>query len=506
MSDELNSNDELKKLDTNRQKKVDNFNLNISGFDDSDDDDIIFPDELEDDTESTEVSQSDLDNFAVPSRQIDEDDKKSEKELEKQRKLALKAEKKRKKKKAKKNGCVFRVVCGVLVIILGVFLAEFLLVGINDLLGRNREVELDEDGNEKQSSIIIQIPEDATIDTVADILHENGVISSESYFKLYTKITKHGTSFNKGSYEMKNDMDYEAIINYLQSDLNRVDTVSLQFTEGMTVLEIADKLEENEVCNKELFLELCNSDEFDEDFPFLTEGRKNVSGTYYKLEGYLFPDTYEFYRGEHAKTTIYRFLNDYESRVYYTKYRIEVKEDSEETTTATQDTDSDKSKKKTKKYEKLTIEEQAKKQGMTMDEVMIIASMVQAEAADTEDMKMISSIFHNRLATVSKDGYTEFGENINGTLGSDPTVYYPYKQNTVPNNFESKYDTYKIKGLPAGADCNPGLDAIEAAIYPADTNYYFFCHKAATDEEPAKAYYATTLADQEYNMSLAGLK
>ena len=203
MSDELNSNDELKKLDTNRQKKVDNFNLNISGFEDSNDDDIIFPDELEDDTESTEVSETDLDNFAVPSRKIEEDEKKSERETEKERKLALKAEKKRKKKKAKKNGCVFRVVWGVLVIILGVFLAEFLLVGINDLLGRNREVELDEDGNEKQSSIIVQIPEDATIDTVADILHENGVISSESYFKLYAKVTKHGTSFNIGRNQRK---------------------------------------------------------------------------------------------------------------------------------------------------------------------------------------------------------------------------------------------------------------------------------------------------------------
>lgn len=504
MSEELNSNDELKKLDTNRRKKVDTFNLNISDIDDDDENEIIFPDELEDGTLSDVSAESNLDNFAVPSRNNDNDEKLSEKEEEKRRRVALKAEKKRKKQKAKKNGCVFRVVWAVLVIILGVFLAEFLLVGINDLLGRNREVELDEDGKEKQNSIIVQIPENATVDTVADILQENGVISSESYFKLYAKITNHGTKFNKGSYEMKNDMDYEAIINYLQSDLNRVDTVSLQFTEGMTVLEIADKLADNEVCNKELFLELCNSDEFDEDFTFLSEGRKNVAGTYYKLEGYLFPDTYEFYKGENAKTTIYRFLNDYESRVYYTKYRIEVKEDS--TSSSNENVDTDKSKKKTKKYEKLTIEEQAKKQGMTMDEVMIIASMIQAEAADTEDMKMISSIFHNRLATLDRDGYTQFGENINGTLGSDPTIYYPYKHNTAPANFESKYDTYKIKGLPAGADCNPGLDAIEAAIYPADTNYYFFCHKAATDEEPAKAYYAATLADQEYNMSLAGLK
>ncbi len=507
MSDELNSNDELEKLDTNRHKKVDSFNLNISDFDD--DEDIIFRDEIDDEIEELGggVTEEDLDNFAVPARQVDDDDDKkipSRRESEKRRREALKAEKKRKKKKAKKNGCVFRVVWAVMVIILGVFLAEFLLVGINDLLGRNREVELDEDGNEKQTTIIIQIPEDADLDTVAKILHENGVISSESYFKMYSKVTKHGMSFNKGSYEMKNDMDYEAIINYLQSDLNRVDTVTLQFTEGMTVMEIADKLEENEVCNKELFLELCNSDEFDEDFTFLSDGRKNVDKTYYKLEGYLFPDTYEFYKGENAKTTIYRFLNDYEARMYYTKYRIEIKED--DTVDEYGNTTSDSKKKKTKKYEKLTIEEQAKKQGMTMDEVMILASMIQAEAASTDDMKVISSIFHNRLDTLDNSGYTAFGENINGTLGSDPTIYYPYKKSTAPANFEGTYNTYKIKGLPAGADCNPGLDAIEAAIYPDDTTYYFFCHKAATEDEGAKAYYASTMAEHEYNMSLAGLK
>ena len=491
MSDELNSNDELEqKLGTNRQKKVDDFNLNISNIDD-DYDDIIFPD---DDYEAEEETEHDLDNFSVPSRRSDDDSVKSERAEEKKRKQALKAERKRKKKKAKKNGCVFKIVWLVLVIILGVFLAQFLLVGINDLLGVNRGEE---------ETLIIQIPENADLDTVTEILHENGVISNESYFKLYAKVTKSGFDFNQGSYEMKNNMDYEAIINYLQTNSNRVDTVQIQFTEGMTVLEIADKLDENGVCDKDEFLEFCNSDEFDEDFTFLNTGRKNLSGVYYKLEGYLFPDTYEFYHGESAKTTIYRFLNNYEARIYYTKQRIEIKED-ENNNQYNADTDTDS--RKTKKYEKLTIEEQAKKQGMTMDEVMIIASMIQAEAANKEDMYMISSIFHNRLATIESGGYTPYGENINGTLGSDPTIYYPYKQNTAPADFDSTYNTYKIEGLPAGPDCNPGMDAIEAALYPASTNYYYFCHKAPTEDSDAVPYYAATSADHEYNMYLAGLK
>ena len=511
MSDEKQSNKELEqKLEATRQKKIESFRLNIEDIDDDSNDDIIFPDEEDDLLIDEPVSRSD-----IPSRQSDKEEQLSERETERRRRKALKAERQRKKRKAKKNGCVFRVVWLVLVLILGVFVAEFMLVGINDLLGRNR-------GEEEK--IIIKVPKDANTNEIAEILSENGVISSEGYFKLYTKFTKDDDIvFTQGSYEMKNNMDYEAIINYLQSNANRVDTVSIRFTEGMTVLEIADKLEENKVCDKAEFLELCNSDTFDEDFTFLSANRPKVSQTYYKLEGYLFPDTYEFYQGEKATTTIYRFLNNYETRMYYTKQRIEIKEDNEEEEytgpkakldeygNVMYDDDgnviyeSDTDKRKTKKYEKLTIEEQAAKKGMTMDELITLASMIQSEAATTEDMYNVSSVFHNRLATLSNDGYSSYGEFIRGMLDSDPTMYYPYKKNTKPDNFESSYNTYKNAGLPAGPVCNPGMDAIKAALYPNDTTYYYFCHKPATEESDAVAYYASTSGDHQYNLALAGL-
>jgi len=496
MSDELQQNDEQqrKKL-SGRKKKVENFNLNIDFS--NNDDDIFLPDDT--DSDILDVNIKDDDDFIPPKRTTDLEFDEQAIDEEKQRRRALREERRRKKQKAKKNGCVFRVVWLVMVLILGVFLAEFLLVGINDLLGRNR--------SEEEEKIIIKIPEDAGLDEVSEILYDNGVIGNASYFKLYAKITKHGYKYTPGSYEIKNNLDYEAIINYLQSNTNRVDTVSLQFTEGMTILEIADKLGENNVCNKDYFLELCNSDEFDEDFTFLKDGRKNVSNTYYKLEGYLFPDTYEFYQGENAKTTIYRFLNNYEARLYFTKQRIEIKEDTDEYNyyyEEEQETDTDNRKKI--KYEKLTVEEQAKKQGMTMDEVMILASMIQAEAADRDDMYKVSSVFHNRLDTLNTGGMTIFGENINGTLGSDPTIYYPYKKNTAPSNFKGTYNTYDIHGLPPGPICNPGMEAIKAALYPEASNNYYFCHKAATEDSDAKAYYAATIGDHNYNLYLAGLR
>lgn len=512
MSDDKHSNEMPdRSLEATRQRKINSFKLKIDDIDDDTNDEIVFPEDdsdlLPDEYPSETIGE-------IPSRIDDEEEHRSEKEEARRRRQALKAERRRKKKKAKKNGCVFRVVWLVLVLILGVFLAEFLLVGINDLLGRNRG---------ETEKIIVKVPQDANIDEISKILSDGGVISNESYFKLYAKMTKDDDIiFTQGSYEMTNNMDYEAIINYLQSNANRVDTVEIRFTEGMTVLEIADKLSENKVCSKDEFLELCNSDKFDEDFTFLAADRPKVSQTYYKLEGYLFPDTYEFYQGESAVNTIYRFLNNYETRMYYTKQRIEIKEDEEEEDQGPKikygedgnvmyDEDgnviyeSDTDKRKTKKYEKLTIEEQAKKQGMTMDEVITLASMIQSEAASTEDMYNVSSVFHNRLDTLKNDGYSSYGEYIRGMLDSDPTMYYPYKKNTVPKDFTSTYNTYKNPGLPAGPVCNPGMDAIKAALYPNETNNYYFCHKAATEDSGAVAYYAATSGDHQYNLALAGL-
>ena len=126
---------------------------------------------------------------------------------------------------------------------------------------------------------------------------------------------------------------------------------------------------------------------------------------------------------------------------------------------------------------------------MTIDEVMTLASMIQAEAADVNDMYMISSVFHNRLEAGSASAVAY--------LGSDPTVWYPYANRAeVPadqvDTFESRYNTYKIKGLPPGPICNPGEDAIQAALNPKDTNYLYFCHA-----KDGTAYYATNASSMK---------
>ena len=379
----------------------------------------------------------------------------------------IKKIKKQEKKRSKKNKRLFKFTWLIFTIIAGIILGQFLVIGFNDMLAINRG---------SSEKVHIEIGPNPTLDEVASVLRENHVINNELFFKLYTNVTNSSDGFRQGSFDIETNMDYEEIVNYMQSNLNRTDIVTVQLYEGMNVLEIADKLEEEGVLtDRDKFFELLNSDIYDEDYPFL----QNVSseGKYYRLEGYLFPDTYDFYKNEDPETTIERFLSNYERRVIYTKYENE-------------------------NYEKdVTIEKMIEDSGYSMDEIMIIASIIQAEAADEEDMYYVSSVLHNRLNSDIDDGLAR--------LDCDSTVYYPYRsKGAIPEDkgdYVSDYNTYSIYGLPAGSICNPSLAAIMAALYPYDTNYYYFCHSAATEDSPSVAYYATNADEHHQNLIAAGL-
>lgn len=391
-------------------------------------------------------------------------------------KAAKKADKRRRKKKAKKNRVIFRTIWVVMLLFVSIILGEYIMVGVNDLLAVGRE---------KEGSVEVTIPKNADINQIADILYDNHVIQNKSFFKFYAILTKSTSGFTQGTFEIETNKDYQALINYMQSDMNRTDVVTIRFTEGMSVNDYAKLLEKDNVCSADAFLEKCNSNDFDEDYEFL-QGIKNQSDRYYKLEGYLFPDTYDFYVGEDPSSVMRKFLANYRKKVYLTKSRVEGFE------------------------KKVTIEERAKKLGMTMEDVVTLASLIQAEAADEDDMYIVSSILHNRLETLKTDGVNDNGEGGLAYLQLDSTVYYPYKTlNQVPasirSSYVSKYDTYKIKGLPNGPICNPGLKALEAAVSPADTDYYYFCHKAASGDNPAVSYYAKTNSEHLANLEKAGL-
>lgn len=432
-------------LNAQRRRRAENFKLNI--------------DETEYEDENmygeTEGEPSNLNSYSGQDvrKQMARESKHVLKQKKREEKKTLKA-------KNKHNRRIFRFMWIISILIVGAMAAVYMITGMNDLLAVNRT---------DSSTVKIEIPENPTVDDVTKVLVDNKVIGEPSYFKLFVNVTKSADDFTQGTYEIRRNMDYEAIINFLSSNNNRTDTVSVTITEGESVLEIADTLKKNGALgDRDEFLSLCNSDKFDGDFDFI-KAETNADKRYYKLEGYLYPDTYEFYKNENAESVIYKLLNNYETKI---NEKQTVDGYSKKTTVLKMVEESD------TKY--------------SLDQVMTIASIIQAEAADKEDMYYISSILHNRLTADSSAGVSN--------LGLDSTKFYPYRSlEDVPENdrstYKSRYDTYDKKGLPYGPICNPGMDAIIAALNPNSSDYYFFCH-----DSKGQAYYASTLEQQNANM------
>ncbi len=382
----------------------------------------------------------------------------------------MKSVKKENTYRYQKNGLFFRISWIVFLVLISVLLSRYILVGINDMLAVGKPA----------SVAMVEIPDDASLDEIADSLKKNGIISEKEFFKIYARITKFSGAFSGGIYEFDTSMDYQAIINRLKNQTNINEISEITFTEGMNVLDYAQILESNKVCKKDEFLKLCKSDKFDERYTFLKDV-DNSKKRVYKLEGYLFPDTYKFYQGENASDVIVKILNNYNKKAIR-KATVEGFK------------------------EKVSIKELAQSKAMTLDQLMNIASLIQAEAANKNDMYLVSSVIHNRLKTLKNKGQSPFGEFSISVLRIDSTTYYPYKtKSAVPKNiektFKSDYDTYKIEGLPPGPICNPGMDAILAALNPSDTQYYYYCHSPS-----GEAFYAKTNDEHIANLKKAGLK
>ena len=248
---------------------------------------------------------------------------------------------------------------------------------------------------------------------------------------------------------------FDAIKNLIKNPVyNNDDVVTVTFPEGYTVTQIAEKLAENRVCNADEFLERAQnpSDELLEKLEITNKDER-----VFTLEGYLFPDTYEFYIDESVDSVIGRFTDNYFAKI----------------------TDKDKAR--------------AAELGYSMDEIMTIASIVQAEAGNSENYK-VSSVIHNRL-------------NTGTPIECDVTINYlethcnPFLEDGITEDNRNNYNTYKCPALPKGPICNPGYDSIKAALYPADTDFLFF----VTDQDLTTYYYATTWDEHVANCHTAGI-
>lgn len=363
----------------------------------------------------------------------------------------------------------------VVIISVSAYISSYIVTFALDLTGiATTEFELD-----------IEIPENANTDVVAAILSENNIIKSPNFFKEFGKLMGKSDSFYAGTYTLSSTMSYPTIFSTLQSLSTETKTVTLRISEGMTAEEIGQLLEENKVCYAADFEKCYKTIQNNYDF----ERRLSVkSAKYNQLEGYLFPDTYEFYAVLDTQTI------KYDSKEEQDKAQAAQRErEIENAETAAKKMYSNFNDKMTK-----IMYKQMGEMNMTLDEVVTIASMVQKEAASVDDMYYVASVFLNRIRNSEEFPY----------LQSDVTTLYvendikPYLTDSSKlSRYNNAYNTYVCKGIPAGPICNPGLDAIDAVLNAADTNYYYFC----ANEETGEVFYATTHEEHEANLVKAGL-
>ncbi|PKM61750.1 MAG: endolytic transglycosylase MltG [Firmicutes bacterium HGW-Firmicutes-21] len=271
-----------------------------------------------------------------------------------------------------------------------------------------------------------------------------------------------------GEHELSSDMNYTEIIQKLTLKHTTRFQVRIVIPEGLTVDQIIDIFLENGMGTKEGFVEAINNYPYKHEFVKQLEELGYPEDRKYRLEGYLYPDTYDFYIDAKEYLIINTLLNNF-NRKFWSGYKSEYQDICEEL-------------------------------GMTFDDIITLASMIEAEGNNALDFEYISYVFHNRIKNSTK--YPEFQ-----FLQSDATIQYVLDARredlTVDDlKLDNPYNTYVYKGLPPGAICNPGYDAISAALYPSapvDDNdktinaFYFVSNKVG------KTYYSTTLLGHNNN-------
>lgn len=337
-----------------------------------------------------------------------------------------------------RSGCLGGIMFFVFVISVSIILACLAWMVASDVLALNAsdletEVVLpkdyftyedyevtDDDGNTKTKT-----RHTADLGKVADALHEAGIVEYKWLFSLVGSIVGADESIDPGTYTLKDVYDYKALIRKMSAGSSAMVTLSITFPEGYTMRQIFQKLEDNGVCDYDELMDAAANATFT--YSFLSDIEK---GDPSRLEGFLFPDTYEFYEGMPASSAINRLLEGF--------------------------------------YYKLTAEmlEWVEESGYTMRQIVTVASMIEKEAANDSERSTIASVIFNRL-------------NDDWPLQIDSTTLYDYPDHVGAPTKEmletdTPYNTRINKGLPPSPICSPGLASLRAAMQPESTSYYFY--------------------------------
>ena len=341
-------------------------------------------------------------------------------------------------RRAGRSGCLGGLIYFAFVVSISIILACVGWMAASDVLALNKEsvtatVTLDKaefkdvtisytdaEGNAKERS-----GHQVSVGYVAKQLKDAGIIKYKGLFELYCSVSHAKTKIDPGTYELSTNYDYRALVKKMQVGSGAMVTTKVTIPEGYTMEQIFHKLEDENVCSYDDLMDAAAN--YSYNYSFIDQ---SMQGDAKRLEGFLFPDTYEFYQGMQASSAINKFLENF--------------------------------------HDRLTAEmlEKADERGMTMQEVVTVASMIEKEAANDDERAMIAAVIYNRI---------EAGM----PLQIDSTIMYVLPEHkdvlTVEDTkIDSPYNTYNRTGLPAGPISNPGLSSISAALNPADTSYYYY--------------------------------
>ena len=321
------------------------------------------------------------------------------------------------RRRKKRSGLSGAAIYAIFVIGVSALLACIGWVAANDVLALNKP----------EKTATITITNDDSFGDVAEKLKDEGLIEYKFLFNLFATFTRSKDDVVAGTFTLNTDMDYRALLSGMSANSATRATVTVTIPEGYTVDQIFTLLEEKGVASVEDLQDMAANHDYA--FSFLQDLEL---GDYPRLEGYLYPDTYEFTTPQNPLYVINKMLVRFDEQF----------------------TDA--------------MRQEAADSGRTIHEIITIASMIEKET-DGNDRADIASVIYNRLNNPS--GGTQ------GYLQIDATLAY-INGGKVPTeadkSIDSPYNTYLYKGLPAGPISNPGLESIKAAMNPNSTSYYYY--------------------------------
>lgn len=333
-----------------------------------------------------------------------------------------------------RTGCLGGFLYFLFVVCLSAALAFGGWIAANDVLALNKP--------EKTATIVLpekiftELTDDdgdsyttADISYVADILKREGFVDYPVLFKVFAKISHADKKIDPGEYELSTSYDFRALVAHMQGfeKYDTDETTVCTIPEGKTLKQTFELLEAAGVCRAEELWDSAANTEFD--YWFLSS---DSVGDARRLEGYLFPDTYEFWLNMNPDNVIKKFLDNFDAKF------------TEEMRTA------------------------AEVNGVEIKDIVIMASLIEMEAANDDERPIISSVIYNRIAS-SQFPFLQIDASIQYIL--------PERKERLTNEdllIDDPYNTYLYRGLPPGAIANPGLASLKAAISPEETNYFFY--------------------------------